>query len=65
MRQEALDMVHEYTLTGPLWKHTLAVESGLNAYARRWDHDEELWSVAGLLHDFDYERFPSYPGHLM
>ena len=62
-RQEALDLLYEYTLTEPLRKHALAVESALRAYAKKWGEDEELWSVVGLLHDFDYERFPSYPDH--
>jgi putative nucleotidyltransferase with HDIG domain len=62
-RQEALDLLYEYTLTEPLRRHALAVEAALCAYAKKWGEDEELWSVVGLLHDFDYERFPSYPDH--
>jgi putative nucleotidyltransferase with HDIG domain len=62
-RQEALELLYEYTLTEALRKHALAVESALGAYARKWGEDEELWNVVGLLHDFDYERFPSYPDH--
>jgi putative nucleotidyltransferase with HDIG domain len=62
-RQEALDLLYEYTLTEPLRKHGLAVEAAMRAYARKFGEDEELWSVVGLLHDFDYERFPSYPDH--
>ena len=62
-RQQALDLLHEYTLTEPLRKHALAVEAAMSAYARKFGEDEELWCVVGLLHDFDYERFPSYPDH--
>lgn len=62
-RQEALDLLHEYTLTEPLRRHALAVEAALAAYARKWGEDEETWSVVGLLHDFDYERYPEYPDH--
>lgn len=62
-RQEALDLLTTYTLTEPLRKHGLAVEAAMHAYARRFGEDEELWSVVGLLHDFDYERYPSYPDH--
>lgn len=62
-RQQALDLLHEHTLTEPLRKHALAVEAAMCAYAGKFGEDEELWSVVGLLHDFDYERFPSYPDH--
>ncbi len=62
-RHQALDLLHEYTLTEPLRKHALAVEAAMSAYARKFGEDEGLWSVVGLLHDFDYERFPSYPDH--
>jgi putative nucleotidyltransferase with HDIG domain len=62
-RQEALDLLYEYTVTEPLRKHALAVEAAMHAYAEKFGEDGELWSVVGLLHDFDYERFPSYPDH--
>lgn len=62
-RQEALDLLYEYTRTEPLRKHGLAVEAAMAAYARKFGEDEAVWSVVGLLHDFDYERFPSYPDH--
>jgi putative nucleotidyltransferase with HDIG domain len=62
-RQQALELLHEYTLTEPLRKHALAVDAAMCAYARKFGEDEELWSVVGLLHDFDYERYPSYPDH--
>jgi len=62
-RQEAFDLLCTYTKTDPLRKHALAVEAAMAAYARKLGEDEELWSVVGLLHDFDYEMFPEYPDH--
>lgn len=58
-RAAALALVHEWTQSESLRKHMLAVESAVRAYARRFGEDEELWSVTGLIHDFDYERFPN------
>ena len=58
-RASALALVHEYTASESLRKHMLAVEAAMRAYARRFGADEERWGLAGLLHDFDYERFPN------
>jgi putative nucleotidyltransferase with HDIG domain len=58
-RDDALALVHEYTASDALRKHMLAVEAAMRAYARRYGEDEETWGVVGLLHDFDYERFPN------
>ena len=58
-RERALALVHEYTASESLRKHMLAVEAAMRAYARRFGEDEERWGLAGLLHDFDYERFPN------
>jgi len=58
-RTEALSLVHEYTQNEALRKHMYAVEMAMRAYARKSGEDEEVWGVVGLLHDFDYERFPN------
>lgn len=57
--QQALDLMHEYTESDALRKHMYAVEGAMRAYANKFDGDEEKWAVTGLLHDFDYERFPN------
>ena len=64
-REEAWRLVTEYTTNPNLVRHMLAVEVALRAYARRFGQDEELWGLAGLVHDFDYERNPdlSVEGH--
>lgn len=61
-REEALAIVHEYTENENLRKHMYAVEAAMRAYARKYDEDEERWGITGLLHDFDYERWPN-PDH--
>ena len=58
-REEALALMHEYTSNVNLRKHMYAVEAAMRAYARKYGEDEELWGVTGLIHDFDYERFPN------
>ncbi|HEU6451978.1 MAG TPA: HD domain-containing protein [Gemmatimonadaceae bacterium] len=58
-RDSALALMHEYTSSDSLRKHMLAVEAAMRAYARRYGEDEERWGLAGLMHDFDYERFPN------
>ena len=57
-RAEALQLLKEYTQSESLLKHAYAVEAAMRAYAKKYDQDEELWGVVGLLHDFDYEMFP-------
>ena len=58
-RQEVWNLVTEYTQNKSLLHHMLAVEAGMRAYARKFGEDEEVWGMIGLVHDFDYERYPS------
>ena len=58
-RTEALALVHEYTASDGLRKHMYAVEIAMRAMAVRSGGDPEAWGVVGLVHDFDYERFPN------
>ena len=58
-RAEAWTIVSEYTASDSLRKHMLSVEAAMRAYAPRFGGDVELWGVVGLLHDFDYERYPN------
>ncbi len=51
--------MHEYTENENLRKHMYAVEAAMRAYACKFGEDEELWGITGLVHDFDYERFPN------
>jgi putative nucleotidyltransferase with HDIG domain len=62
-RAEAFALVNEFTLNPNLIKHMLAVEAAMRAYARKLGEDEETWGIVGLLHDFDYERWPTPPEH--
>jgi putative nucleotidyltransferase with HDIG domain len=57
-REEAWALVEEWVQSESLRKHLLGVEVAMRAYARKWDEDEELYAVTGLLHDLDYERYP-------
>ena len=58
-RADALALVHEWTASESLRKHMLAVECAMRAYAERFGEEVESWGVAGLIHDFDYERYPN------
>ncbi len=58
-REDTLTLMHEYTRSDSLRKHMLAVEGAMRAYARKFGEDEERWGITGLIHDFDYERFPN------
>src|SRR5512132_4150223 len=58
-RDDTLALMHEYTASESLRKHMLAVEAAMRAYARKFGEDEERWGITGLIHDFDYERFPN------
>jgi putative nucleotidyltransferase with HDIG domain len=61
-RPRALELMHEYTASDALRKHMYAVEIAMRAMAERSGEDPETWGLVGLLHDFDYERFPN-PEH--
>ena len=62
-REQAWCLLTEFTQSESLRKHALAVETCMRAYARKFSADEDLWGVVGLLHDFDYERYPSREDH--
>ncbi len=62
-REDAWTLLTEFTKSESLIKHALAVEAAMRAYARRFGEDEEKWGVVGLIHDFDYERYPTVPEH--
>jgi putative nucleotidyltransferase with HDIG domain len=62
-RADAFALLTEYTQNPSLIKHMLAVEAAMRGYARKLNEDEERWGIVGLLHDFDYERWPNPPDH--
>jgi putative nucleotidyltransferase with HDIG domain len=62
-REEAWQLVQEFTTNINLVRHMLAVEYAMRAYARKLGENEDLWGIIGLLHDFDYERWPNPPDH--
>lgn len=58
-RTDALSLMESWTTSDSLRKHMLSVEAAMRAYARFFGEDEETWAITGLLHDFDYERYPN------
>ncbi len=62
-RDAAWELLTEYTKSDSLLKHAIAVEAAVRGYARKFGEDEEAWGVTALLHDFDYERWPTLGDH--
>ena len=62
-REEASEFLKQFTTNENLIKHALAVEVAMRAYAQKFGQDQEKWGVTGLLHDFDYQRYPSAEDH--
>lgn len=58
-RDTTLAIMHEYTASDSLRKHMLSVEAAMRAYAGKFGEDADRWGVTGLIHDFDYERYPN------
>jgi putative nucleotidyltransferase with HDIG domain len=62
-RESSWDLLAQHTKSDSLRKHAVAVEILMRAYARKYGEDPEIWGTVGLLHDFDYELFPTMPDH--
>jgi len=58
-RSDTLAIMHEYTASDSLRKHMLSVEAAMRAYAAKFGEDVDRWGITGLIHDFDYEKFPN------
>ena len=63
-RNDAWQLLNEFTHNPSLIKHGLSVEAAMRAYARRFEEDEAAWGIIGLIHDFDYEQNPTEATHL-
>jgi putative nucleotidyltransferase with HDIG domain len=62
-RESAWDLLTEFTQSESLRKHAMAVEACMRAYAIKFGEDENKWAITGLLHDFDYEKYPTAEEH--
>jgi len=62
-REQAIELLHEFVKNEALVRHMLSVEAAMARYARRFGENEATWRIVGLLHDFDYERYPTAPDH--
>lgn len=62
-RQKALNLLKEYTKSDSLLRHAYAVEQAMRKYAQKFGEDEDKWGITGLLHDFDYEKYPTAEEH--
>jgi len=62
-REQSLQLLEQWVTNVNLRKHMLAVEAAMRAYAKQYGEDEDFWGQAGLLHDFDYERYPGLANH--
>ena len=62
-RDKTLLLMHEYVENENLRKHMYSVEAAMRSYARHYNEDEELWGITGLIHDFDYEKYPAENEH--
>jgi putative nucleotidyltransferase with HDIG domain len=58
-REQTLAIMHEYTASDSLRKHMLSVEAAMRAYAEKFGEDVDRWGITGLIHDFDYEKYPN------
>ena len=62
-REEALSLLHEYVKSKGIRNHCYAVAASMEAYAEKYKEDKDKWWICGLLHDFDYEKYPTIPEH--
>lgn len=62
-RSEAIKLLHEYTKTDSLRRHALGVEQSMRKMADKYDGDPDEWGLTGLMHDFDYEMYPTMEDH--